>query len=104
MANKIMTTPIPFEQEFPQEAAWWQQALRFNTRPRPGHQYQILGERNEPCGCGSGQKTKRCCGPVPLVRGERSQRSTFRVLLLDGVEATQEACRAVQERIRRILS
>lgn len=27
--------------------------------------------RNGPCPCGSGKKSKRCCGYVEMIRGER---------------------------------
>jgi uncharacterized protein YecA (UPF0149 family) len=57
-----MDVPIPFETEYPAEAAFLQQCYAKFGRlfqrihaeaPRPG--------RNDPCPCGSNLKSKKCC-------------------------------------------
>ena len=58
------TTPIPFEQEYPEEAQLVMDAIA------QGKGKALFAEqaeshkigRNEPCPCGSGKKYKKCCG------------------------------------------
>lgn len=60
--------PVPFEDEFPEEAAFMQSVFAAGGTFKRAHRHKDEGcvppprdiPRNHPCPCGSGRKTKKC--------------------------------------------
>ena len=57
-----MDVPIPFETEYPEEAAILQQCYaKFGRLFQRIHVEALKPGRNDPCPCGSNLKSKKCC-------------------------------------------
>jgi uncharacterized protein YchJ len=55
--------PVRFEDDQPEAARILGEFYsRYGGLPFRIHAARILPGRNEPCSCGSGLKTKKCCG------------------------------------------